>query len=316
MSHVSWCFSATLANPHLECVQVRQRALFLQPQSSNQSKTQAQIVRSCKALSERKIKRGSLKRLLDPGCGERGNLGGQVNPTTRLPAVGKRKASAQGKSFSPPRQLQTLARLTIENLSICYSISQLLLTRLTRSFVRSSGSTMARMDTDWLAYITDVQSDDEVMDHAGSDSEGSQSPKAQDGQESDDDGHVDTGHAPGTISEKKRAQNEVFAAFAATSTAESTAKEVRESIRNATDDDLSIRNILAKQENSASITNPRDYQTELFRKAKDENIIAVLDTGSGKTHIATLLLRHILDVELEGRAKGKPPKIAFFLVRN
>jgi endoribonuclease Dicer len=39
-----------------------------------------------------------------------------------------------------------------------------------------------------------------------------------------------------------------------------------------------------------------------------------LDTGTGKTHIATLLLRHILDVELEARAKGDPHKIAFFLV--
>jgi endoribonuclease Dicer len=39
-----------------------------------------------------------------------------------------------------------------------------------------------------------------------------------------------------------------------------------------------------------------------------------LDTGSGKTHIATLLLRHILDEELEDRAKGNIHKIAFFLV--
>ncbi|KAF2803072.1 endoribonuclease dcr-1 [Mytilinidion resinicola] len=53
---------------------------------------------------------------------------------------------------------------------------------------------------------------------------------------------------------------------------------------------------------------------ELFEKAKQENIIAVLDTGSGKTHIATLLLRYIIDEELESRAKENPPRLAFFLV--
>lgn len=37
--------------------------------------------------------------------------------------------------------------------------------------------------------------------------------------------------------------------------------------------------------------------------------------GSGKTLIAVLLLKHILDKELEDRALGKPPRIAFFLVR-
>ena len=33
----------------------------------------------------------------------------------------------------------------------------------------------------------------------------------------------------------------------------------------------------------------RAYQAELFEKAKEENIIVVLDTGSGKTLIATLV---------------------------
>ena len=40
----------------------------------------------------------------------------------------------------------------------------------------------------------------------------------------------------------------------------------------------------------------------------------MLDTGSGKTLIAVLLLKHILDQELEDRAQGKPRRIAFFLV--
>ncbi len=64
------------------------------------------------------------------------------------------------------------------------------------------------------------------------------------------------------------------------------------------------------------IENPRDYQTELFERAKKENIIAVLDTGSGKTLIAALLMRHISWQELEDRAKGKQPRMSFFLVNS
>jgi endoribonuclease Dicer len=64
------------------------------------------------------------------------------------------------------------------------------------------------------------------------------------------------------------------------------------------------------------IEDPRDYQTELFERAKKENIIAVLDTGSGKTLIAALLMRHIAWQELEDRAKGKQPKMSFFLVNS
>jgi superfamily II DNA or RNA helicase len=64
------------------------------------------------------------------------------------------------------------------------------------------------------------------------------------------------------------------------------------------------------------IEDPRDYQTELFERAKKENVIAVLDTGSGKTLIAALLMRHIAWQELEDRAKGKQPKMSFFLVNS
>ena len=62
------------------------------------------------------------------------------------------------------------------------------------------------------------------------------------------------------------------------------------------------------------IATPREYQVELFENAKEENIIAVLDTGSGKTLIAVLLLQHTINEELERRAKGLDKKISFFLV--
>jgi endoribonuclease Dicer len=134
--------------------------------------------------------------------------------------------------------------------------------------------------------------------------------------DSDVDADVARAHGPKTTSEKRRAQNEIMRSFVANISATVTQKEVDEAAaKSANEEQLSIRDILKGQETTVRITNPRDYQTELFQRAKEENIIAVLDTGSGKTHIATLLLRHILDEELENRAKGAIHKTAFFLVR-
>lgn len=91
-----------------------------------------------------------------------------------------------------------------------------------------------------------------------------------------------------------------------------------------------MHQLMTKQESHVIISDPREYQSELFERAKHENIVAVLDTGmkqsqlmmsltndhigTGKTLIAVLLLRYILDQELENRAAGKIPKLAFFLV--
>jgi endoribonuclease Dicer len=134
--------------------------------------------------------------------------------------------------------------------------------------------------------------------------------------DSDIDADVPRAHGPKTTSEKRRAQNDVMRAFAANISAHITQREVDEAVsKSANEEQLSVRDILANQETTVRITNPRDYQTELFLRAKSENTIAVLDTGTGKTHIATLLLRHVLEEELENRAKGCVHKIAFFLVR-
>ena len=40
---------------------------------------------------------------------------------------------------------------------------------------------------------------------------------------------------------------------------------------------------------------PRAYQLELFEHAKTNNSIMVLGTGSGKTFIAILLIKHLQD---------------------
>ena len=50
-------------------------------------------------------------------------------------------------------------------------------------------------------------------------------------------------------------------------------------VDNANEENLSIRSLMAKQESNVIITDPREYQMELFEKAKKQNIIAVLDTG-------------------------------------
>jgi endoribonuclease Dicer len=39
---------------------------------------------------------------------------------------------------------------------------------------------------------------------------------------------------------------------------------------------------MSKQESNVIITDPRDYQVELFEKAKTQNVIAVLDTGTNE----------------------------------
>lgn len=46
----------------------------------------------------------------------------------------------------------------------------------------------------------------------------------------------------------------------------------------ASDENLSLREILHRGQ-SHTITDPREYQLELFERAKKQNVIAVLDTG-------------------------------------
>ncbi len=107
---------------------------------------------------------------------------------------------------------------------------------------------------------------------------------------------------------------------------------MKAAVQSAADEELSIRSLMSKHESAVIIADPREYQIELFEKAKQQNTIAVLDTGqtsppkknswyisktsvgSGKTLIAVLLLRHIIDQELECRANGGEHRTAFFLV--
>lgn len=128
------------------------------------------------------------------------------------------------------------------------------------------------------------------------------------------DEEPDIHQGPLNTAEKRKAQRNLFKSWALSKAENITSEQIRKELGEKNDEELSIRNLLQKQEGPNKIKNPRDYQLELFERAKKENTIAVLDTGSGKTMIAVLLLRHIIDEELERRAAGLSPRISFFLV--
>ena len=118
--------------------------------------------------------------------------------------------------------------------------------------------------------------------------------------ESDDDDFLVSNqpHAPNTATERRRAQRATFEAWLTSDIGveairtKAEAQVAKQS--NHADEQLSIKSLLQKQ-GTEIIKNPRQYQRELFERAKTENTIAVLDTGSGKTLIAVLLVRHVID---------------------
>ncbi|KAI7565983.1 dicer-like protein 1, partial [Hortaea werneckii] len=124
-------------------------------------------------------------------------------------------------------------------------------------------------------------------------------------------------NAPKSLTERRRAQKALFEAWLVSEAAQDALKPKTKHQRllNADDEELSIQSLMRKQ-GSQIIKNPRQYQWELFERAKEQNTIAVLDTGSGKTLIAVLLLQWVIDQELEHRAAGKEPRISFFLVAS
>lgn len=95
------------------------------------------------------------------------------------------------------------------------------------------------------------------------------------------------------ISERRRMQNARFSAWLSQRAEKITKDEVQTVIENAKEETLSIRSLMAKQESNIIITSPREYQLELFEKAKKQNIIAVLDTGQcSQSQRALELLTH------------------------
>ncbi|KAJ0305143.1 hypothetical protein COL516b_005373 [Colletotrichum fioriniae] len=115
---------------------------------------------------------------------------------------------------------------------------------------------------------------------------------------------------PRKISEKKRQDHAKFQSWIESNQA----KVLEAASKTKPPTHGSVAYLVKESENRRIIQTPREYQIELFERAKQKNIIAVLDTGTGKTLIAALLLRHILEKEVEDRALGKLKRTAFFLV--
>lgn len=61
--------------------------------------------------------------------------------------------------------------------------------------------------------------------------------------------------------------------------------------------DTSMLSFEELEETNATI--PRTYQMEMFHRAMEGNVIAVLDTGSGKTLISCLIIKHIHNLDFE-----------------
>lgn len=124
-------------------------------------------------------------------------------------------------------------------------------------------------------------------------------------------------HAPKSLTERRRAQKVIFENWVISDAAQEALKPKtrQQKLIDTDDEELSIQSLMAKQ-GAQIISHLRQYQQELFERAQKENTIAVLDTGSGKTLIAAMLLRCIIDQELERRAAGKERKVAFFLVAS
>ena len=137
----------------------------------------------------------------------------------------------------------------------------------------------------------------------------------QDGEIGDDEEQGPQPNQQNKMSEQKRRQVDIFTAHRHQLESLMTDEDFKPRDKKPNAEQYESLKDLSNQQSSARvIDSPRDYQMELFERAKKQNTIAVLDTGSGKTLIAVMLLRHFLEDEMEQRAVGKPKRIAFFLV--
>ena len=93
----------------------------------------------------------------------------------------------------------------------------------------------------------------------------------------DEDDKVLPSTKPRKISERKRRMNAIADNYIQEMARKSFKEDMRNNRQNI--EDQSARYIVHQAESQKIISTPREYQTELFERAKEKNIIAVLDTG-------------------------------------
>lgn len=124
--------------------------------------------------------------------------------------------------------------------------------------------------------LTDVQEQSN-----GAEADGNPVPEPDDldayNDEDDEDEDVLPSTRPRKISERKRRMNAIADIYIQ----EMAQKSLKEDIQNNCykTEDQSARYIINQAESQKIISTPREYQTELFERAKEKNTIAVLDTG-------------------------------------
>ncbi|KAG9252647.1 uncharacterized protein F5Z01DRAFT_726455 [Emericellopsis atlantica] len=116
------------------------------------------------------------------------------------------------------------------------------------------------------------------------------------------------------ISERKRLDGQVFESYALQRERESPTQCQADLDRS--DKEQNTQTYEGYDGQKRIVSDPRDYQKDLYERAKLKNTIVVLPTGTGKTLIAVMLIDHIIQQELENRAAGQHHKITFFIVEK
>lgn len=97
------------------------------------------------------------------------------------------------------------------------------------------------------------------------------------GSDDDDDEVRPSTTKPGKISERKRRLNAIADKYIQSSLERASKKDNQ--VKPEDEKHQSARWLINQSESREIISTPREYQTELFERAKEKNIIAVLDTG-------------------------------------